>query len=292
MKQVIRKRYKTEELLEIINKAHEKSKELNITLSLRVFNEFCRENYGSMLIGTVRKRFASRPGKLDGWSEVLKQFGIEPGRKYTKDMVIEHIYNVYIKQGNIQPTEKQILASGISLNTVSRYFGKTSSAIQAMYEAKGIKQEYHLPVNVAAIRKLDKAGESMRYLPIDLDESPVNEQGVVLLFGKIHFAIGFPSIIKVQQDFPDCKAYSTIGGHYHRANIEFKFKSSSYYRSRRTIKEWEERVNYLVCWEHDSKSFNKKIKTVQVISLKDELKKKEVLESMKQYYSGKLQVLK
>lgn len=292
MKQVIRKRYTTEELLEIVKKAHKKSKEKNVTLSLRVFNEYCRENYGSMLIGTVSKRFASAQGKLDGWSQVLRQFGIEPGRKYTEEMVIEHIYKLYKKLGNKQPKEEEILKSGMSLNTVYRYFGKTSNAIKVMYEAKEIKQEYVLPVNVAAIRKLDKAGDSLRHLPIDLDESPVNEQGVVLLFGKVHFAIGFPTIVKVQQDFPDCKAFSTIGGQRHRANIEFKFKSASYFRSRRTIKEWEERVDYLVCWEHNSASFNEKIRTVQVIALKDELKKKDVLKRLRNHYSEKLEIFK
>ena len=292
MKQVIRKRYTSEELLMIIKEAHEKAKALNIILSIRVFNEFCRENYGSMLIGSVINRFATKEGGKNGWGEALKQLGIEHGKKYNKELVIEHVYQAFIENGEKQPTEDRIAATGISLKTVYRYFGKTSLAVKAMYDAKNIKQEYNLPVNVAAIKKLDRAGESLRHLPIDLDESPVNEQGVVLLFGKIHFAIGFPSIIKVQPDFPDCKAYSNIGGQYHRANIEFKFKSGSYYRSGRTVEEWEDKVNYLVCWEHNSKSFNEKIKTVQVISLKDELKKKEVLESMKQYYSGKLKVLK
>ncbi|HAF27931.1 MAG TPA: hypothetical protein DCG75_02685 [Bacteroidales bacterium] len=292
MKQVIRKRYTTEELLEILKKAHEKAKVLNIILSIRVFNEFCKENYGSMLIGSVINRFASVPGGKDGWGMALKQLGIEHGKTYNKDIVLEHIYQAYLDNDRKQPTEEQISSTGISLKTVYRYFGKTSSAIKAMYDAKEIKQDYVLPANVAAIRKLDKAGESLRHLHIDLDESPVNEQGVVLLFGKVHFAIGFPTIIKVQQDFPDCKAYSIIGGEYHRANIEFKFKSASYFRSRRSIKEWEERVNYLVCWEHNSKSFNEKIRTVQVIALKDELKKKEVLRKLKEHYSEKLEIFK
>jgi len=291
MKQVIRQKYTNAELLEIVKKANEKAKALNVPLSKRIFNEYCRINYGSMLIGIISKQFSISAAQRDGWSAVLKQIGIEPPKKFSAESIIDHLYELYIEKGK-QPTEEDIAKSGMSLSTVYRYFGKTSNAIKSMYEAKGVEQEYNLPSNVAAIRKLDRAGDSLRHLPIGLEESPVNEQGVVLLFGKIHFAIGFPSIIKVQQDFPDCKAYSIrVRGQRHRANIEFKYKSSSYYRSKRSAEQWEDKVNYLVCWEHDCKSFNQKIKFVQVIALKDELKKKEVIEVIKSHYSGKLQVV-
>lgn len=288
MKQVIRQKYSNAELIEIVKRANEEAKALNVPLSKRIFNEYCKINYGSMLIGIISKQFSISKGQRDGWSVVLKQIGIEPPKKYSAESIMDILYSLYMEKGK-QPTEDDIARSGVSLSTVYRYFGRTSSAIKAMYEAKGVEQEYKLPLNVAAIRKLDRAGDSLLHLPIGIEESPVNEQGVVLLFGKVHFAIGFPSIIKVQQDFPDCKAYSTIGGHRHRANIEFKYKSSSYHRSRRSIAQWTEKVNYLVCWEHDCKSFNQKIKSVQVIALKDELKKKEVVERIKSHYNGKLQ---
>lgn len=289
MKQVIRQKYSNAELLEIVKKANEKAKALNVPLSKRIFNEYCKINYGSMLIGIISKQFSMSKAQRDGWSVVLNQIGIEPPKKFSAESIIDHLYKLYIEKGK-QPTEEDIAKSGMSLSTVSRYFGKTSNAIKSMYEAKRVEQEYNLPSNVAAIRKIDRAGDSLRHLPIGLEESPVNEQGVVLLFGKVHFAIGFPTIIKVQQDFPDCKAYSNLGDR-HRANIEFKYKSSSYYRSRRSVEQWEDKVNYLVCWEHDCKSFNQKIKSVRVIALKDELKKKEVIEVIKSHYNGKLQIV-
>lgn len=287
MKRLVRVPFTDEELLEIVRIAHEKAKESNVNISRRIFNEYCKANYGSLLIGIISKQLSESEGQRDGWSVALRKIGVKPtSKKYSREMLIDHLYEIYKKKGK-QPTEPDIVKIGISLSTIYRYFGKTSNAIREMYIEKGVEQEYVLPLNVANIRKIDRVGETLSHLPIGLEESPVNEQGIVLLFGKIHFAIGFPSIIKVQQEFPDCLAYSNIGGQLHRAKIEFKFRSGSYYRSRRSLNEWNKEVDYLICWEHDCKSLSKKI-NVQIISLKDELNRKEVVEKLKEHYNGRL----
>lgn len=284
MRKVIRRAYSKEDLLEIISKANEVAKELNVPLSISFFNSFTIENFDTMIIGSVLNVF-SDTGKRNGWSNALKLLGIETYPKYTKESVLEHVYQAYLSNGNKQPSEQNIADTGVSLSTVYKYFKRTSNAVKAMYEAKGIKQEYKMPRNVAAIKKRDAVGESLRHLPIGMDEAPVNEQGVVMLFGKIHWAIGFPSIIKAQQEFPDCYANSILHDQYHRAKIEFKFKSSLFRRSKRSVEEWERMVDYLICWEHDSEKFEEITNGIEVIALKDELDKPNVIEKLYKIYS-------
>jgi hypothetical protein len=73
---------------------------------------------------------------------------------------------------------------------------------------------------------------------------PVNEQGVVFLFGMVSKALGF-SIEYVGPDFPDCEAKRYIEGRQGRqqpVRIEFEYKS-------RDFNHVEEDCDIIVCWE-------------------------------------------
>jgi hypothetical protein len=73
---------------------------------------------------------------------------------------------------------------------------------------------------------------------------PVNEQGVVFLFGMVSEALGF-SIEWIGPDFPDCEAKRYIEGKGKRqqpVRIEFKFKS-------REFNYPVEGCDIIVCWE-------------------------------------------
>src|SRR5256714_5122119 len=67
--------------------------------------------------------------------------------------------------------------------------------------------------------------------PIDfrgLRHEPVNEQGVVLLFGMLAKELGY-LIESVQNGFPDCEAKRRVGaGRWQRVRIEFEFESRNF----------------------------------------------------------------
>ncbi len=73
---------------------------------------------------------------------------------------------------------------------------------------------------------------------------PVNELGVVLLFGMYHRELGFPYIIKVQQSFPDMIALDEEGDY---CRIEFEYKSSSFIQHGHD----PDGCDYIVCWIDD-----------------------------------------
>jgi hypothetical protein len=86
--------------------------------------------------------------------------------------------------------------------------------------------------------------------PIDfrgLRHEPVNEQGVVFLFGMVAKELGY-MVEAVQTGFPDCEAKRQVRpGSWQRVRIEFEFES-------RNFSEHGHRpdgCDVIVCWRHN-----------------------------------------
>ena len=76
---------------------------------------------------------------------------------------------------------------------------------------------------------------------------PVNEQGVVLLFGMLAKQLGF-IIETVQTGFPDCQAKRQVApGRWQRVTIEFEFESRNY----RDHGHSHTGCDLIVCWRHN-----------------------------------------
>ncbi|MBX3007618.1 MAG: hypothetical protein KF816_06275 [Melioribacteraceae bacterium] len=98
--------------------------------------------------------------------------------------------------------------------------------------------------------------------------APVNEQGVVFLFGKIAHELGM-YVEVVRPGYPDCIAKRYIGkGRWQEVRIEFEFKSSHF----ETHKHSKEECDIIICWSHDWSNCPKHI---EVIELHEEIKKLE-----------------
>jgi len=84
-------------------------------------------------------------------------------------------------------------------------------------------------------------------LPI-LNYAPLNEKGVILLFGYYLQDLGISHVEEIKSGFPDAIAMQSIGnGRYKRIRIEFEFRSSSFIRHGHPIDE----CDLIVCWIHD-----------------------------------------
>ena len=245
-------------------------------ISKKTFDRLCKKMYGKSIGSVIRNRFANPAGAGNGFGELKRRFGLQVQAKYKRHELIEHLFKLYNKLGR-QPLYDEVASSSISCRPFESTFGKVSEAIKEMYREKGIKQEVVIPSNIKPKRR-DRTGEDMSEYDLGILGSPVNEMGVVTLFAKIHKHIGFPTIVKIQQDFPDCVAECDRDGERFRAKIEFKFSSSQCYKNKGRegvsgkslflIKE----VDYLVCWQKDSDKIERET-PVEIISLKDELLK-------------------
>lgn len=102
----------------------------------------------------------------------------------------------------------------------------------------------------AAIRHSKLDGRPTYGNPLDfrgLRHEPVNEDGVVFLFGVVARELGF-LVEAVQAGFPDCEAKRQIGpGKWQRVRIEFEFESRNF----RDHGHPPEGCDMIVCWRHN-----------------------------------------
>jgi hypothetical protein len=81
--------------------------------------------------------------------------------------------------------------------------------------------------------------------------APVNEQGVVYLFGMISQELGY-LIESIRTDYPDCegkRCFDKENNKWEHVQIEFEYKSSNF----REHGHNPEQCDVIVCWEHDWK---------------------------------------
>lgn len=99
-----------------------------------------------------------------------------------------------------------------------------------------------------------------------LIHAPINEQGVVFLFGMVSKELGF-RIESVQQGFPDCAGkFCYDGVHWASVTIEFEFTSLNF----KTHCHDTAGCDFIICWEHDWKECPENL---NVIELKSEITK-------------------
>jgi hypothetical protein len=89
--------------------------------------------------------------------------------------------------------------------------------------------------------------------------SPINEQGVVFLFGKIAQDLNM-YVEEIKTGFPDCIGRRFSGKGWERLRIEFEHKSSNF----KAHKHDPSGCDLIVCWEHDWLAC-----PVEVIALRD-----------------------
>lgn len=91
---------------------------------------------------------------------------------------------------------------------------------------------------------------------------PINEQGVVFLFGKVAQDMNM-YVEEIKTGFPDCIGRRFTGKGWERVRIEFEYKSSNF----KLHKHDPKGCDLIVCWEHDWKEC-----PVEVIALRETIK--------------------
>ncbi len=96
-----------------------------------------------------------------------------------------------------------------------------------------------------------------------LTYAPVNEQGVVLLFGMLARELGF-HVQLVRQGYPDCKAVRSLGDErYEEVNIEFEFRSAGFKSHLKEVT----KSDFIICWEHNWRECPQSIQVLELRSL-------------------------
>ncbi|MGC1619399.1 MAG: hypothetical protein WA765_12995 [Candidatus Acidiferrum sp.] len=96
-----------------------------------------------------------------------------------------------------------------------------------------------------------------------LRHEPMNEQGVVFLFGMLAKKLGY-WVENVQKGFPDCEALRLIApGRWQRVSIEFEFESRNF----RDHGHAADRCDVIVCWRHNWPDYPRHIEVVELRSV-------------------------
>src|SRR5437899_3112312 len=77
--------------------------------------------------------------------------------------------------------------------------------------------------------------------------APINEAGVMLLFGAVARQMGFV-VTRVQQEFPDCEALRQVDrDRWQRVLIEFEYESRNFLLHEHRVED----CDLIVCWNHN-----------------------------------------
>lgn len=217
---------------------------------------------------TIAQRFGS-------WNAGLKKAGLLIKRvsNISDEELFAEIEKVWNRVGR-QPKYAEMKRFGkFAVTTYQRKFGswlkaleefvrwKSKSGDDALEDLKEIKPDILLGQHKKSRRtKRVEYGEPIDFL--GLRHAPLNEQGVVYLFGMLSRQLGF-IIEAVKTDFPDCEGKRQIPGkqgRWERVSIEFEYKSSQFKGHGHNPDE----CDVIVCWEDDWKDC-----PIEVISLKE-----------------------
>ena len=80
---------------------------------------------------------------------------------------------------------------------------------------------------------------------------PINEQGVVFLFGMVCQELGFSAIEYIGIDFPDCEGKRLVskGSRQQTVKIEFEYESKEFEKHCHDA----QNCDLIVCWKHNWK---------------------------------------
>lgn len=83
--------------------------------------------------------------------------------------------------------------------------------------------------------------------PAGMSHGPVNESGVIYLFGLLANKLGFV-VTRIQAEFPDCEALREVEpGRWQRVRIEFEFESRRFAAHKHGASD----CDIIVCWLHN-----------------------------------------
>lgn len=208
-----------------------------------------------------------------GWNEVQTLAGVQRHRldndPLSDDDLIAEFHRVAMELGTIPTWAKFNSRARISDDTVRKRFGglqgtlaryrdwlearDPGSPMLAELQAKSKHEIAQPPVPVQQVRtgwsKLDgtEFGAPINFR--GLRHAPINEQGVVYLFGMVSYELGL-IVEAVQTGYPDCEAKRCIDqreNRWQRVRIEFEFRSRNF----RDHGHDPAKCDLIVCWEHD-----------------------------------------
>jgi len=225
------------------------------------------------------------------WNDAVRAAGLEPRklRVELQDSELLRDWGETVRRRRAVPSRRAYLLEGkYDPRTMEKRFGGWASVPSAFRKfAKGKREWAEVLVFLPAPKPKEKAAanENSRCSippkkaqharlqdrptygnPIDfrgLRHEPVNEQGVIFLFGMLAKELGY-MVEAMQRGFPDCEAKRQIAPErWQRVHIEFEFESRNF----RDHGHPSNGCDVIVCWRHNWDECPEDIEVVELSSV-------------------------
>ncbi len=254
-------------------KQEEVIREIRRVASLLGSNSLSQSEFGRhsrLSTSTIKGRFGS-------WTAAIEAAGLTPNPQgppsdikeivYTDDELLLEIVNLTQKLGKIPSSNEMYAIGKFSLRPYRDRWGTWTKARRTAYALFGNPLEDETDVSVPVSNTDQSSLPSRRKTrntverehpkvqygePIDfrgLRHAPVNEQGVVYLFGMVSRELGF-LIESLRTAFPDCEGKYCVDDKkllWEHVLIEFEFRSSNF----KVHGHDPNGCDFIVCWIHD-----------------------------------------
>lgn len=211
------------------------------------------------------------------WNELVEAAGLKvfPNRRLSDDELFNALRDGYLDAGGIVPRTRLRKVCRVSDSVYAHRFGRWPNVLAQFRDwlaendpgfpyladlpRDGISSpaQRHTANTASTPGVTPVAGSSIsprtKYGPFlnfrGLQHAPINEQGVVFLFGIVAFDLGYV-VEGIGTGYPDCEAKRSIGRDgdvWERVRIEFEYKSRHF----RDHGHDATACDVLVCWEHN-----------------------------------------
>lgn len=212
---------------------------------------------------------------FDDWREACELAGLKPYDKnlpLDNDALFEEMCRVFSEQNKICTRTHFGKLAKYSVDTYKKRFGTWQQILLAfrswlddrgieflLYNdlPSGLKHKNEKPIGVTDnqslyVRDWESKGGTVYGSFLNfrgLQHEPINEQGVVFLFGMVCRELGF-IIEAIKAGYPDCEAKRLVDkfrDRWERVRIEFEFNSKNFKEHGHN----PELCDVIVCWKHD-----------------------------------------
>jgi len=225
------------------------------------------------------------------WNDAVRAAGLEPRRLKVRpeDSELLRDWGETVRRKRVLLSRRGYLLEGKhDPRTLERRFGPWSmlpdvfrkfadskpewADVVALLPVPALKQEHGsnndlaspiLPKKTRHVPLRDRATYGNPTHFRGLRHEPVNEQGVVLLFGMLATELGY-MVDAVQMGFPDCEAKRRIAPErWQRVRIEFEFESRNF----RDHGHPASGCDVIICWRHNWEECPENIEVVELSSV-------------------------
>lgn len=251
------------------------------TMGARIYIDIKRKGSNSVFYKADKGKFGLRKWKEEENSFTdfsFKNAALKVLKEKNKPLSFHEITSIALKKGYLKTVGRTPERSmGAQLYTDIKNNGNKSLFVQLGKNRFGLRS-WNIEVIKDEIRKREK--EEAKETLIDKKRSivgdpinfegliygPLNENGVIFLFSKIHKKLGI-FIEAIQPSYPDAKARRKTYKGWEDVWIEFEYKSSSFKAHKHDPNE----CDIIVCWEHNWK--NCPIEVIELRKVISELQK-------------------